>query len=86
MYQFLIGALTMYTVHFHSLCVMLKYQLQWFSHTLQSCVCVVGLSVLGTESSSLLCCHLMHLSVLTTSLKAGNRASGIPGFSLPVHW
>lgn len=34
-----------------------------------SCVCIVGLSVLGTDGSSLLCCHLMHLSVLTTSLK-----------------
>lgn len=34
-----------------------------------SCVCIVGLSVLGTDGSSLLCCHLMHLSVLTISLK-----------------
>lgn len=34
-----------------------------------SCVCVVVPSVLGTDGSLLLCCHLMHLSVLTTSLK-----------------
>lgn len=34
-----------------------------------SCVCIVGLSALGTDNSSLLSCHLMHLSVLTTSLK-----------------
>lgn len=34
-----------------------------------SCICIVGLSALGTDNSSLLCCHLMHLSVLTTSLK-----------------